>query len=166
MDIHRRHSAPRRPPTTRAGLLRLSLLTVACACACACGGPSGTSLTNITSDPAAGLLPPGSTVTSTRNDDLHGSISGKQRAELSRQVSSTSSCSTVSAFYRAELLRRGWTQNGGINSLENDISNVGWSKDPLRLGLAIEHAPITTTGAAPRAVLPGGCQFRVDLQGS
>ena len=136
------------------------------ACACACGGPSGTSLTHLTSDPAADLLPSGSTVTSTRNDDLHGSISGKQRAELSRQVSSTSSCSTVSAFYRAELLRRGWTQNGGINSLETDISNVGWSKDPLRLGLAIEGAPITTTGAVSRPVPLGGCQFRLDLQGS
>lgn len=163
MDIHRRPAA-HRPPTARPRFLRLSLLTVACACAC--GGPSGTSLTHLTSDPAADLLPPGSTVTSTRNDDLHGSISGKQRAELSRQVSSTSSCSTVSAFYRAELLRRGWTQNGGINSLENDISNVGWSKDPLRLGLAIEGAPITTTGAVSRPVPLGGCQFRLDLQGS
>ena len=164
MDIHRRTGAPRRPPTPRPWLLRLGLLTVAGACACA--GPSGTKLTQITSDPAANLLPAGSTVTAMRRDDLHGSISGRQRAALSREVTSASSCSRVAGYYRAELPGRGWVQNGGVNHFENDIDNLGWTKAPLRFGLAIESAPSVTTGAAPKPVPPGGCFFRIDIQGS
>ena len=163
MDIQRRNGTPRRP-LPRKWLRRLSLLTVAGTCACA--APSGTQLARITSDPAADLLPPGSTVTAMRRDDLHGSISGKQRAALSREVTSTSSCPTVSAYYRAELPGRGWVQNGGVNHFENDIDNLGWTKAPLRFGLAIESAPSVTTGAAPKPVPPGGCFFRIDIQGS
>ena len=36
----------------------------------------------------------------------------------------------VTAYYRAELLSRGWVQNGGVNSGENDIGNAGWGKAP------------------------------------
>ena len=135
MDTQRRNGSPRRP-LPRPWLLRLGLLTVAGACACA--GPSGTKLTQITSDPAADLLPPGSTVTAMRRDDLHGSISGKQRAALSREVTSASSCSRVSGYYRAELPGRGWVQNGGVNHFENDIDNLAGPRRRCALGLPLK----------------------------
>ena len=75
-----------------------------------------------------------------RRDDLHGSISGKQRADLSREVTSTSSCPTVSTYYRAEFQGRGWVVVG--------YARVGTDRQQL----------LAQTDAQTDALTAAGCE--------
>lgn len=145
---------------TRRARATLAVAVLCCACA---GTPAGTRLTTLQHDPASTLEPPGSTVVGSGNTPLHNSISGKQRAALTRQVTSSTSCAQVISFYQDALARTGWHPDGGLNHFIDDLTNLGWDKPGLRFALATESA--APTGSAPPPPPAGGCLFRLDLQG-
>jgi hypothetical protein len=132
---------------------------------------SGRRISQLKADPVSALLPPGSVIFSAGGSDLHGGISGKQRAGTIQYIASSTPCNSVLEFYDHALLDQKWATGAGPGgSALGDVTIRGWVKGPLSFGVSTIDRSVrgNTTPDGPPTVngAPVLCTFRTDLQGS